>query len=91
MIGSTMLSVMRRGIRQPIAQKWTGPYGGCLLLIYNISQIKPAFDVAIKDVKRDWGDCQQSEGAHFENTIAQMERAGSDFASWRYTGFILRT
>jgi peptidyl-dipeptidase Dcp len=42
---------MRRESGQPIAQKWTGPYGGVPAFNeYNISQIKPAFDVASRNV-----------------------------------------
>jgi peptidyl-dipeptidase Dcp len=51
MIGSTMLSVMRRGMDNPLLKKWTGPYGGVPAFNeYNISQIKPAFDVVIRNV-----------------------------------------
>jgi peptidyl-dipeptidase Dcp len=32
------------------AQKWTYPYGLPTFNEYNISQIKPAFDVAIKEL-----------------------------------------
>jgi peptidyl-dipeptidase Dcp len=50
MIGSTMLSVNAQGNPNPLLKKWTGPYGGVPAFNeYNISQIKPAFDVVIKE------------------------------------------
>jgi hypothetical protein len=37
MIGSTMLSVNAQGNPDnPLLKKWTGPYGGCLLLMNTI-------------------------------------------------------
>jgi peptidyl-dipeptidase Dcp len=56
---------------------------------YNISQIKPAFDVAIKErLSEIEAIANNPKAPTFENTIAQMERAGS--AMSRYMGFILR-
>jgi Zn-dependent oligopeptidase len=41
---------MRRNPDNPLLKKWTGPYGGVPAFNeYNISQIKPAFDVVIKE------------------------------------------
>ncbi|MEZ7500461.1 M3 family metallopeptidase [Flavobacterium sp. Arc3] len=82
MIGSTMLSVNAQGNPDnPLLKKWTGPYGGVPAFNeYNISQIKPAFDVAIKErLKEIEAIANNSKAPTFENTIAQMERAGKDF------------
>jgi peptidyl-dipeptidase Dcp len=47
---------------------------------YNISQIKPAFDVVIKErLSEIEAIANNPKAPTFENTIAQMERAGSDF------------
>ncbi|MEZ7505161.1 M3 family metallopeptidase [Flavobacterium sp. Arc2] len=82
MIGSTMLSVNAQGNPDnPLLKKWIGPYGGVPAFNeYNISQIKPAFDVAIKErLKEIEAIANNSKAPTFENTIAQMERAGKDF------------
>jgi peptidyl-dipeptidase Dcp len=45
---------------------------------YNISQIKPAFDVVIKErLSEIEAIANNPKAPTFENTIAQMERAGS--------------
>jgi peptidyl-dipeptidase Dcp len=72
-----MLSVNAQGIGQPIAQKmdpirWVPAFNE-----YNISQIKPAFD-GIKERLSEI-EANNPKAPTFENTIAQMERAGSDF------------
>jgi peptidyl-dipeptidase Dcp len=82
MIGSTMLSVNAQGSSDnPLLKKWTGPYGGVPAFNeYNISQIKPAFDVAIKErLSEIEAIANNPKAPTFENTIAQMERAGNDF------------
>jgi peptidyl-dipeptidase Dcp len=77
MIGSTMLSVNAQGNPDnPLLKKWTGPYG-CAFNEYNISQIKPAFDVVIKErLSEIEAIANNPKAPTFENTIAQMERAG---------------
>jgi peptidyl-dipeptidase Dcp len=82
MIGSTMLSINAQGNPDnPLLKKWIGPYGGVPAFNeYNISQIKPAFDVAIKERLNEVDAIANNPKAPtFENTIAQMERAGKDF------------
>jgi Zn-dependent oligopeptidase len=46
---------------------------------YNISQIKPALTYHQERLS-EIEAIANNEGAHFENTIAQMERAGSDLS-----------
>ena len=82
MIGSTMLSVnAQENPDNPLLKKWTGPYGGVPAFNeYNISQIKPAFDVVIKErLSEIEAIANNPKAPTFENTIAQMERAGKDF------------
>jgi peptidyl-dipeptidase Dcp len=82
MIGSTMLSINAQGNSDNLLlKKWTGPYGGVPAFNeYNISQIKPAFDVVIKErLSEIEAIANNPKAPTFENTIAQMERAGSDF------------
>jgi peptidyl-dipeptidase Dcp len=71
-----MLSVNAQGNPDnPLLKKWTGPYGG-FLNEYNISQIKP-FDVVIKErLSEIEAIANNPKAPTFENTIAQMERAG---------------
>lgn len=82
MISSTMLSINAQGNSDnPLLKKWTGPYGGVPAFNeYNISQIKPAFDVAIKErLSEIDAIANNPKAATFENTIAQMERSGKVF------------
>jgi peptidyl-dipeptidase Dcp len=57
---------------------------------YNISQIKPAFDVHQERLSEIEAIANNPKAPTFENTIAQMERAGSDFKRHDGMGFILR-
>jgi peptidyl-dipeptidase Dcp len=82
MISSAMLSINAQGNSDnPLLKKWTGPYGGVPAFNeYNISQIKPAFDVAIKErLNEIEAIANNPKAPTFENTIAQLERAGKDF------------
>jgi hypothetical protein len=57
---------MRRESGQPIAQKWTGPYGGCLLLMNTIfPKSNLLFDVVIKERLSEIEQAPTTEGAHF--------------------------
>lgn len=82
MIGSTILNVnAQSSLDNPLLKKWSGPYGGVPAFNeYNISQIKPAFDVAIKErLNEIEAIANNVKPPTFENTIAQMERSGKDF------------
>ncbi|TDE06423.1 M3 family metallopeptidase [Flavobacterium hiemivividum] len=65
----------------PLLQKWKGPYGGVPAFNeYKIADIKPAFDVAIKERLAEIDAIANNpKPPTFENTIAQMERSGKTF------------
>jgi peptidyl-dipeptidase Dcp len=82
MIGSTMLSVNAQGNPDnPLLKNGQVHTAGACFNEYNISQIKPAFDVVIERLSEIEAIANNPKAPTFENTIAQMERAGSDFAS----------
>lgn len=65
----------------PLLQKWKGPYGGVPAFNeYKIADIKPAFDIAIKERLAEVDAIANNpKPPTFENTIAQMERSGKSF------------
>jgi peptidyl-dipeptidase Dcp len=78
MIGSTMLSVNAQGNPDNPLLKMddhTVP----AFNEYNISQIKPAFDVAIKERLNEIDNRQQSEGALEKTQLLKWNAPVSDF------------
>jgi peptidyl-dipeptidase Dcp len=71
---------MRRESGQPIAQKMDRSIRWVPAFEYNISQIKPAFDVVIKERLSEIEAIANNPKAPTLKTIAQMERAGSDLS-----------
>ncbi|MGO4820363.1 MULTISPECIES: M3 family metallopeptidase [unclassified Flavobacterium] len=65
----------------PLLKKWTGPYGGVPAFTeYQITDFKPAFDVAIQErLKEVDAIANNTKAPTFENTIAAMERSGKAF------------
>lgn len=65
----------------PLLAKWTGPFGGVPAFDkVKISDFEPALDTAMSEYRADIkAVAENSAKPTFENTIAQLERAGSTF------------
>jgi peptidyl-dipeptidase Dcp len=76
---SSLLTAQKQD--NPLLKKWTGPYGGVPAFTeYQITDFKPAFDVAIQErLKEVDAIANNTKAPTFENTIAAMERSGKAF------------
>lgn len=79
LISTSLLSAQKN--ENYLLKQWTGPYGGVPAFDkYKINDFKPAFDVAIKEYLSQIDKIgNNTKPPTFENTIAELERSGSQY------------
>lgn len=79
LISTSLLSAQQS--ENYLLKQWAGPYGGVPTFDkYKINDFKPAFDVAIKEYLSQIDKIgNNTKPPTFENTIAELERSGSQY------------
>lgn len=79
LISTSLLSAQQS--ENYLLKQWAGPYGGVPAFDqYKINDFKPAFDVAIKEYLSQIDKIgNNTKPPTFENTIAELERSGSQY------------